>query len=329
MKAAVLKKQKSSIVIEEIAKPICGKDELLVRVHACGVCRTDLHILDGDIPAVKLPLVLGHEIIGKIEEVGSEVSRFQVGDFVGIPWLAKTCGKCEYCKREQENLCDKAEFTGYHRDGGFAEYTTCLADYAILLPTRFSTVSMAPFLCAGLIGFRSYRMANPEKSIGFYGFGAAAYLLAQLAIAEGKDVYAFTKKGDLEGQKTALSLGAKWAGDSTMLPPHALDAAIIFAPVGELVPKSLKALKKGGRCVCGGIHMSDIPSFPYKDLWGERVIQSVANLTRSDADAYFEKISKLSIHPHVAIYPLEKVNEAISDLKEGRLQGTAVIDLIR
>lgn len=325
MLAAILKKQKCPLILEEVPKPICAKGELLVKVRACGVCRTDLHILDGDLPAVKLPLILGHEIVGVVEDVGVGVSRFRTGDRVGIPWLGKSCGSCYYCKAGKENLCDHAEFTGYHKNGGFAEYTTCLADFAIALPKSPPGDQIAPFLCAGLIGYRSYRIANPEKSLGLYGFGAAAHLLAQLAVAEGKEVYAFTREGDVSGQAEALQLGAVWAGDSTMQPPILLDAVILFAPVGELVSMSLKVLKKGGRCICGGIHMSDITSFPYHDLWGEKRIQSVANLTRKDAHEYFQLLSTIPIKSQVTVYSLANVNQALTDLKEGRIHGAAVI----
>lgn len=329
MLAAVLKQQKKSLVIEEVPRPTCGTGELLVKVLACGVCRTDLHILEGDLPAQKLPLILGHEIMGVVEDVGPGVSGYLLGDTVGIPWLAKSCGSCSFCDAGKENLCDQAEFTGYHRDGGFAEYTTCRADFAIPFGIHSSPMQTAPFLCAGLIGYRAYRMAFPEKTLGLYGFGAAAHLLAQLAIAEGKEVYAFTRVGDREGQRSALALGAVWAGDSTMIPPEPLDAAILFAPVGELIPLSLKALKKGGRCICGGIHMTDIPSFPYRDLWGEKTIQSVANLTRKDAREYFTCLSKISIVSPVTVYSLSDVNRALLDLKEGHIQGAAVIQICK
>lgn len=328
MLAAILKAQKKPLVVEEVPKPVCGKGELLIKVHACGVCRTDLHILDGDLTPPKLPLILGHEIVGEVVEVGSDVSRFHVGERVGISWLAQSCGTCEYCQSERENLCDEAQFTGYHRDGGFAEYTTCLADFAVALPATHSSESMAPFLCAGLIGYRSYQMAFAEKTLGFYGFGSAAHLLLPLAISQGKQVYVFTRVSDIEGQGEALRLGATWSGDSTMKPPVFLDAVILFAAVGDLVPRGLKVLKKGGRCICGEIHMSDIPSFPYADLWGEKRIQSVANLTRRDAVDFFQLLPKVNIHPVVSTYSLENINQAIEDLRKGKVQGSAVIQMV-
>jgi propanol-preferring alcohol dehydrogenase len=272
---------------------------------------------------------LGHEIVGVVEEIGKNVKGFKEGDRVGVAWLGKSCGQCEFCQKGDENLCDNAQYTGYHVDGGFAEYTVCNADFAILLPTAPSDEQIAPLLCAGLIGYRAYRKAAPQKTLGLYGFGAAAHLLTQLAIHEGKKVYAFTRAGDKKGQEFARQLGAIWAGDSTASSPIPLDAAIIFAPIGALVPVVLKALKKGGRCICGGIHMSDIPSFPYHDLWGERSIQSVANLTRSDAKDFFELISKFPIRPIVKVYPLEQANQALEDLKQGKFQGAAVLRVCR
>ncbi len=328
MLAAVYEKVGSPLVLKEVPKPICGEDELLVKVEACGVCRTDLHILDGDLQKPKLPLILGHEIVGIVEETGDQLKNFSKGDRVGIPWLGGTCGSCSFCKNGKENLCDRGQYTGYHRDGGFAEFTTCRADFAIPLSFKKDAISLAPLLCAGLIGYRSFMKARPEKTIGFYGFGAAAHLLVQLATGLGKEVYAFTRKGDTEGQKFALALGAAWAGDSTEMPPKLLDAVIHFAPVGELIPPSLKVLKKGGRCICGGIHMSDIPSFPYKDLWGEKSIESVANLTRQDGREYFECLSKISVEPKVTTYPLSQVNQALKDFRRGKLEGAAVIQCL-
>ncbi len=325
MRAMVLEKQGSPLVLRELPKPSPREDELLIKVGACGVCRTDLHILDGELPHPKLPLILGHEIVGTVEAMGKNVKGFTKGERVGAYWLGKTCGKCPYCLEGKENLCDNPLFTGYGKDGGFAEYTVCHADFAIPLPPGMSDAHAAPLLCAGLIGYRAYRMAGPGKRLGIYGFGAAAHILSQLATFEEKEVYAFTREGDTKGQKFARELGAVWAGSSTQMPPELLDAAILFAPVGALVPKSLKALKKGGRCICGGIHMSDIPSFPYKDLWEEKNIQSVANLTRSDARDFFKAASKCSLHTQVTTYPLEKANEALDDLRAGRFQGAAVL----
>ncbi|MGC2595070.1 MAG: zinc-dependent alcohol dehydrogenase family protein [Rhabdochlamydiaceae bacterium] len=329
MLAMVLREQKKMLVQEDIPKPKPKDDELLIKVKVCGVCRTDLHVKDGDLPHPKLPLVLGQEIVGVVEEIGKNVKGFKEGDRVGVAWLGKSCGQCEFCQKGDENLCDNAQYTGYHVDGGFAEYTVCNADFAILLPTAPSDEQIAPLLCAGLIGYRAYRKAAPQKTLGLYGFGAAAHLLTQLAIHEGKKVYAFTRAGDKKGQEFARQLGAVWAGDSTASSPIPLDAAIIFAPIGALVPVVLKALKKGGRCICGGIHMSDIPSFPYHDLWGERSIQSVANLTRSDAKDFFELISKFPIRPIVKVYPLEQANQALEDLKQGKFQGAAVLRVCR
>ncbi len=329
MLAMVLREQKKMLVQEDIPKPKPKDDELLIKVKVCGVCRTDLHVKDGDLPHPKLPLVLGHEIVGVVEEIGKNVKGFKKGDRVGVAWLGKSCGQCEFCQKGDENLCDNAQYTGYHVDGGFAEYTVSNADFAIPLPTAPSDEQIAPLLCAGLIGYRAYRKAAPQKTLGLYGFGAAAHLLTQLAIHEGKKVYAFTRAGDKKGQEFARQLGAIWAGDSTASSPIPLDAAIIFAPIGALVPVVLKALKKGGRCICGGIHMSDIPSFPYHDLWGERSIQSVANLTRSDAKDFFELISKFPIRPIVKVYPLEQANQALEDLKQGKFQGAAVLRVCR
>jgi len=327
MRAMVLKKQKSPLVFEEIPKPQAKDNELLIKINVCGICRTDLHIKDGDLFHPKLPLVLGHEIVGIIEELGKNVQGFKKGDRIGVPWLGSTCGVCEYCHKGKENLCDSPQFTGYHIDGGFAEYTTCRADFAIPLPHEISDEQAAPLLCAGLIGFRAYRKAAPQKQLGLYGFGTAAHILTQLAIQEGKDVYAFTRDGDTKSQKFAKDLGAVWAGDSKMQPPSLLDTAIIFAPAGELIPRSLKALKKGGRCMCGGIHMSDIPSFPYKDLWGEKSIHSIANLTRKDAKDFFSAISQFSIQSSITSYPLAKANEALEDLRHGKFHGAAVLHI--
>lgn len=327
MRAMLLKEQKKSLIQEDIAKPKPKDNELLIKIRACGVCRTDLHVQEADLPHPKLPLILGHEIVGEVEEMGSNVKGFKKKDRVGVPWLSKSCDHCEFCKKGKENLCDNARYTGYQIDGGFAEYTVCDAEFAVRLPPEPDDLQMAPLLCAGLIGYRSYRKASPEKTLGLYGFGAAAHILTQLAIYEGKEVYAFTREGDEKGQEFARKLGAVWAGGSKTLAPVPLDAAIIFAPVGSLVPIALKSLKKGGRCICGGIHMSDIPSFPYKDLWGEKSIESVANLTRTDAKEFFELISKFPIHTTITVYPLEKANQALEDLENGKFQGAAVLDV--
>lgn len=325
MRAMILKQQKKPLVLEDTPKPHFKDNELLIKVKACGVCRTDLHVKEGDLPHPKLPLILGHEIVGIVEEMGKNVRGFKKGDRVGVPWLAGSCGHCKFCKEGLENLCDEAQYTGYQKDGGYAEYTVCRADFAIPLPAGLSDEEIAPLLCAGLIGYRTYRKAAPKKTLGIYGFGAAAHIITQLAIYEGKEVYAFTRDGDKKTQEFARELGAVWAGDSSSPPPVLLDAAMIFAPVGSLVPTSLKALEKGGRCICGGIHMSDIPSFPYKDLWGEKSIQSVANLTRNDAEEFFALVSKFPIRTSITVYPLEKANEALEDLKNGKFQGAAVL----
>jgi propanol-preferring alcohol dehydrogenase len=327
MRAMLLTQLNKPLVLKDIAKPKPLNDELLIQVHACGVCRTDLHIKEGDLSPPKLPLVLGHEIVGTVEELGKAAYGFKKGDRVGIPWLANSCGSCEYCLQGMENLCEKAQYTGYHKDGGFAEYTVCRADFAIPLPQELSDQEIAPLLCAGLIGYRAYSKASAKKTLGIYGFGAAAHILTQLANSEGKQVYAFTREKDKAGQEFAMKLGATWAGSSKSPPPVLLDAAIIFAPIGELVPLALKALKKGGRCVCGGIHMSDIPSFPYRDLWGEKSIHSVANLTRKDAQEFFATLSKHSIYPKVTTYHLEQANQALEDLKHGKFQGAAVLKI--
>lgn len=323
----LLKSPKTPLVLENIPKPVPKADELLIKIAACGVCRTDLHVKDDELPHPHLPLILGHEIVGYVEEIGTAVKGFKKGDRVGVPWLAGTCGHCEYCKDSKENLCDQAQFTGYSRNGGFTEYTTCLGDFAVHLPSKLSDEEMAPLLCAGLIGFRAYRKAAPKKRLGIYGFGAAAHIVAQIARCEGKEVYAFTRENDTATQTFAKELGAVWAGGSNALPPHLLDAAIIFAPVGVLVPQSLKALKKGGRCICGGIHMSDIPSFPYSDLWEEKSIKSVANLTRQDAKEFFACVEKFPIRSHVTVYPLEKADQALEDLRTGKFRGAAIIKL--
>ena len=321
----VLKKQRTPLVLEEIVKPIPKEDELLIKVHTCGVCRTDLHVRDGDLAHPKLPLILGHEIVGTVEEMGKKVQGFRLKERVGVPWLGGCCGICEFCTSGEENLCEKAIYTGYQVNGGFAEYTVCKAAFAIPLPPLLDDAHMAPLLCAGLIGYRAYKMANPKKTLGIYGFGAAAHLIAQLAVFQGKEVYAFTQRGDDKKQAFAKKLGAVWAGDSTAPPPILMDAAIIFAPVGSLVPEALKHLKKGGVCVCGGIYMSDIPTFAYKDLWGEKSIRSVTNLTREDAREFFAAVSKFPIQTHIHLYPLEKANQALDDLKAGAFEGAAVL----
>jgi propanol-preferring alcohol dehydrogenase len=289
------------------------------------VCRTDLHVVDGELPRAKLPLVPGHEIVGRIAAIGEGVVRLALGERVGVPWLGATCGVCPYCRSGRENLCDRPFFTGYTRDGGYASHAVADARYCFPLPERMDDAEVAPLLCAGLIGWRSYRMAGEGAALGLYGFGAAAHILAQIASWQGRSVYAFTRPGDTDAQQFAKSLGAAWAGGSDEMPPEPLDAAIIFAPVGALVPLALKAVKKGGRVVCGGIHMSDIPSFPYSLLWEERQIASVANLTRDDAREFLSVAPRAGLRTEVTRYPLEQANEALADLREGRLQGAAVL----
>jgi propanol-preferring alcohol dehydrogenase len=299
--------------------------EILIEIAACGVCRTDLHVVDGELTKPKLPLVPGHEIVGRVAAIGQGVSGFTAGERVGVPWLGYTCGVCPYCRSGRENLCDAPLFTGYTRDGGYATHTIADARFCFPLPEGSDDASLAPLLCAGLIGWRSYRMAGEGAALGLYGFGAAAHILAQVAIWQGRRVYAFTRRGDQAAQDFARSLGAVWAGGSEDAPPEPLDAAIIFAPAGPLVPAALKAVNKGGRVVCGGIHMSDIPSFPYALLWEERHIMSVANLTREDAHEFLTIAPQAGVRTEVTRYPLERANEALADLRDGRLQGAAVL----
>ncbi len=325
MKAIVLKKPGTLLAQEDIPIPSPGPHQVLVKVAACGVCRTDLHVVDGDLTEPKLPLVPGHEVVGTLLSKGEGVQKFQIGNRVGVPWLGHTCGMCTYCKKGMENLCDDPKFTGYTIDGGFAEYTVCDEEFCFPIPKNYSDTHAAPLLCAGLIGYRSYRMTGNAEHIGLYGFGAAAHILIQVAIAQGRSVYAFTRPGDKKGQEFALSLGAKWAGDSLSTPPSPLDAAIIFAPVGDLIPMALRSVIKGGIVVCGGIHMSDIPSFPYNILWGERIIRSVANLTRQDGEEFMKVASDVAIHTSVQEFPLEEANEALRALKNGQITGAAVL----
>lgn len=304
--------------------PEPGEGELLVEVLACGVCRTDLHVVDGEIPA-KYPVVPGHEIVGRVAKLGPGAEGFSIGQRVGIPWLAKTCGTCSYCREGRENLCDDPQFTGATCDGGYATHAVADARFCFPLPKGLSDLEAAPLLCAGLIGWRAYRMAGEGRRLGLYGFGAAAHILAQLAIAQGREVYAFTRSDDEAGRAFALSLGCVWAGASDALPPEELDAAILFAPVGALVPAALRAVRKGGRVVCAGIHMSDIPAFPYADLWGERHILSVANLTREDGASFLVPEVAGRVKSHVTAFPLAEANEALRRLREGEIEGAAVL----
>ena len=299
--------------------------EILIRVRACGICRTDLHVTDGELPHPKLPLVLGHEIVGTVAALGSGVSRFAEGDRIGVPWLGWTCGVCRFCRSDQENLCDKARFTGYQIDGGYAEYTVADARYCFPLPESYSHIEAAPLLCAGLIGYRSLRAAGDAQRVGLYGFGAAAHLIAQVAVHQGRSVFAFTRAGDEAGQAFARQLGVSWAGDSTETPPEPLDAAIIFAPVGRLVPAALRAVRKAGTVVCAGIHMSPIPAFPYEVLWGERVLRSVANLTRRDGEEFFKLAAQFPLKVSAEPLPLSQANDGLARLREGRVQGAVVL----
>jgi alcohol dehydrogenase, propanol-preferring len=325
MKAMVLSAPGSPLELRELPVPDPGPGEVRVRVRACAVCRTDLHIVDGELRGAALPLVPGHEIVGVVEALGSGTSGVSVGDRVGIPWLAWSCGECEFCLSERENLCPSARFTGFSRDGGYAEFATADHRYAFPLPPGLGDDEAAPLLCAGLIGYRAYRMAGEGRRIGLYGFGAAAHLLAQLALYEEREVYAFTRPGDEEGQAFARSLGATWAAGSTDLPPAPLDAAILFAPVGALVPLALRAVAPGGTVVCAGIHMSEIPTFPYEILWEERILRSVANLTRRDAREFLEIASRVPIRPEVECLPLEDANEALRRLRAGEVRGALVL----
>jgi len=311
--------------MEELPDPVPSAWDLLLAVRACGICRTDLHVVDGELAEPKLPLVLGHQIVGEVLAVGGEVEGFAVGDRVGVPWLGGSCGECEFCRRGEENLCDRPVFTGYTRDGGYAERCAADARFAFPIPEGFDDLEAAPLLCAGLIGYRALRFAGDACRLGFYGFGASAHLLAQVARHQGREVYAFTRPGDAEGQRFARSLGAAWAGGSDERPPATLDAALVFAPAGELVPAALAAVRKGGTVVCAGIHMSEIPAFPYELLWGERSIRSVANLTRRDGEELLALAAAIPLRPQVARYLLERANEALDDLRAGRLTGAAVL----
>ncbi len=325
MRAMVLDRPGVPLAMRERETPAPGRGEVLVEIAACGVCRTDLHVVDGELPRPKLPIVPGHEIVGRVAAVGEGVTGFALGERIGVPWLGWTCGACPYCRTKRENLCDAPLFTGYTRDGGYATHTVADARYCFPLPEGLGDAEAAPLLCAGLIGWRSYRMAGDGAALGLYGFGAAAHILAQVAAWQGRRVYAFTRAGDTAAQDFARSLGARWAGSSEEMPPEPLDAAIIFAPVGALVPAALRAVKKGGRVVCGGIHMSDIPSFPYAILWEERQIVSVANLTRADAHEFLALAPKAGLRIEVKNYPLTAANAALDDLRAGRLQGAAVL----
>ena len=327
MRAAVLDRAGIPLSVREIETPVAGPGRILVRVGACGVCRTDLHIADGELTEPKLPLVPGHQIVGTVVEMGKGVDGMSVGQRVGVPWLGSTCGKCEYCASGRENLCLSARFTGYDVDGGFAEYAVADARFAFPLPEGYPDLQVAPLLCGGLIGYRALRMAGEAKRIGFYGFGSAAHILAQVCKHQGREVYAFTRPGDAGAKALAIRVGAIWAGDSGQQPPAPLDAAVIFAPDGKLVPLALQAVDRGGSVICAGIHMSDIPSFPYGILWEERTVRSVANLTRADAREFLALAPRVPVRTEVRVFPLSAVNEALSTLRAGDIVGSAVIDL--
>jgi propanol-preferring alcohol dehydrogenase len=309
----------------EIPAPEPGPGEVLLRVEACGVCRTDLHVLDGELPDPSLPLVLGHQIVGAVTAVAGDFDGVALGDRVGVPWLGWTCGECRFCRSGRENLCERAEFTGYQRDGGYAEWAAADARFCFPIPADTPALEAAPLLCAGLIGYRSLKLAGDGERLGLYGFGAAAHLVAQVARHEGRRVFAFTRPGDVEGQAFALEVGAAWAGGTDQPPPEPLDAAIIFAPAGDLVPVALRAVDRGGVVVCGGIHMSDIPSFPYEVLWEERVLRSVANLTRRDGVEFLDLARRIPVRTHVEAFPLAEANEALARLRAGRIRGAAVL----
>jgi propanol-preferring alcohol dehydrogenase len=327
MRAMLLDQARRPLRAAQLADPSPGPGQLRVRVRACGVCRTDLHIIDGDLHRPKLPLILGHEIVGVVESCGEGAHRFAPGDRVGIPWLGWTDDVCRYCRAGRENLCDHARFTGYDIDGGYAELTIANEAYCFALPEVYSDTDAAPLMCAGLIGYRSLRMAGDAQRIGIYGFGAAAHIIAQVAIHRGQRVFAFTRPGDAASQTFARELGAAWTGGSDERPPEELDAAIIFAPAGELVPVALRVLAKGGIVVCAGIHMSDIPSFPYELLWGERQVRSVANLTRRDGEEFLALAPAVPVRTMVTSYPLERANEAFADFRAGKFRGAAVLTM--
>jgi alcohol dehydrogenase, propanol-preferring len=318
----VLDAPRSALRPGDLADPEPGPGDVLLEVAACGICRTDLHVVDGELQHPKLPLVPGHQIVGRLVQDGE---RFAAGDRVGVPWLGWTCGECRYCRSGRENLCDRARFTGYDRDGGFARFAVADERFCFALPDGYPDLQAAPLLCAGLIGYRTLRMAGDAERVGIYGFGAAAHIVCQVARHQGRRVFAFTRAGDADSQAFALELGAEWAGDALGPPPEELDAALIFAPVGELVPAALKAVAKGGSVVCGGIHMSDIPSMPYELLWGERVVRSVANLTRADGEEFLELAPRVPVRTQVETHPLDQANEALERLRGGRIRGAAVL----
>jgi propanol-preferring alcohol dehydrogenase len=325
MRAMVLHKPRTPLRESELPSLVPGPEQVLLQVRACGVCRTDLHVVDGELTSPKLPLVPGHEIVGTVIAKGERVDRFAIGDRVGVPWLGWTCGICRYCRSGRENLCDQARFTGYQLDGGYAEQALADQHYVFALPAGYGDAEAAPLLCAGLIGYRSLVLAGDACRLGLYGFGAAAHIIAQVAVWQGRQVFAFTRAGDSAGQQFARSLGCAWAGASGDLPPDELDAAIIFAPVGGLVPEALRAVAKGGTVVCAGIHMSEIPAFSYDLLWGERAIRSVANLTRRDGEAFLALAPEVPVRSQIQTFPLAQANEALESLRSGRIHGAAVL----
>jgi alcohol dehydrogenase, propanol-preferring len=323
MRAMVLEAPGQPLRAMDLAIPTPSPTQVLIHIHACGICRTDLHVVDGELTQPKLPLIPGHQIVGTVGAMGARVERFTLGERVGVPWLGSTCHHCRYCLSGRENLCDYAQFTGYQLDGGYAEYTVAQEEFCFTIPEDYPDLQAAPLLCAGLIGYRAFKMTGEAKRIGFYGFGAAAHILIQVARHQGRQVFAFTRPGDSEGQQFARDLGAVWASDGP--PPEELDAAIIFAPAGELVPKALHAVAKGGTVVCAGIHMSDIPSFPYEILWGERVLRSVANLTRQDGEEFLTLVPQIPIQTAVEPFALSQANEALEALRRGKIRGAAVL----
>lgn len=325
MKAMILDAQGQPLRLAEVPRPKPEADQVLLEVRACGVCRTDLHVMDGDLQHPSLPLVLGHEIVGVVVEKGARVERFMLGQRLGVPWLGHTCGHCRYCASGSENLCDAAEFTGYTLNGGYAEFALADQRYCFALPNGYPDAEAAPLLCAGLIGYRSLVAAGDARRLGIYGFGAAAHIIAQVARWQGREIFAFTKPGDVDGQQFARQLGATWAGDADSAPPQEMDAAILFAPVGDLVPQALRHIVKGGTVVCAGIHMSNIPEFPYAILWGERCVRSIANLTRRDGEEFFAIAPKAGVRTEVTRFPLESANEALQQLRAGQIRGAAVL----
>ena len=325
MRAMILERARSPLRLVEMPLPTCGDNEVLLKVGACGVCRTDLHILDGELTQPKLPLIPGHEIVGTVVAKGKNVERFAIGQRLGVPWLGRTCGHCRYCLSGRENLCDEAQFTGYTLNGGYAEFAVADQNFCFPLPPQYADAEAAPLLCAGLIGYRALAAAGDAKTIGIYGFGAAAHIIAQVAHWQWRKVFAFTKPGDLAGQQFAREMGADWAGDSTAAPPEEMDAAILFAPVGALVPQALRHTAKGGTVVCAGIHMSDVPGFPYSILWGERVVRSIANLTRRDGEEFLAIAPRAGVRTEVETFRLEQANEALERLRKGEIKGAAVL----